>query len=209
MGKSVNRSKELMHDWMGSMAAVLKELEDRAIVAISKRMLPPAIQAQILESIEAERAAVLERIRMLEHSLEILEGHLQQARQQTRATYAEVVTRPLQERVRLDGTRYEKPAQVARMATPETVKANQAAHAISREITRHRTELTHRQVEMHDLQVLERQVRAGITAGLLTITQNWRNSTVVGGLAPLARVGQSFQQTDRFGNDLPLEAQDG
>lgn len=199
-----------MKDFKDRFGVLLRRRKERergqALTDVSRRLLPAALQEQLLEACERERAAVLARIEQVDRDLELLEGRRLEALQAMRATIRPLAS-PARTVRRLDGSTFERRGRVGvGVATPATAAANQALQRVLEDIAARKEERAYRLSELGQILRIENQTRAGAVSGLLAITATWRNRIDVGSFLPAAKLGRSY--SDAAGNPLPPEALD-
>ena len=197
----------VMKTFKDRMTAMMsRRQQQREIVDVSRRLLPAALQEQILEACQRERTAVLARIAEIEEGLARIAEIEEAAKEAYQATLKPIVERPRPVR-RLDGTIHERPPRIrSYMTTPATVQAGQPLARSRKHERALQAERAHRHSELGEILRIEDQTRAGVVTGLLFVVTRWRNRVDGGKLLPAAKLGRSY--SDAAGNPLPPEALD-
>jgi hypothetical protein len=186
-------------------------LKRRQIVHVARRAMSTNFAAQLLEGIERERAAILERLDVIEAEIAKLQELRHQARQGVLAGIKRQVDPPKTRR-RLDGTTYIRPERDRGVGqlTEESIRARRAGRRIWQHMRAFAAEKQHRLNELGELNRLQTRAEAGDLTALVAVAEKFKQPVFMMGISQRVKGPNELwgRPSDAAGNLLPEQALD-
>lgn len=200
-----------MKKWIDAAVAQFRgRSERREVIALHARILPEDLRDRLLEGIAQERTRILARLEVIDESMDRLGAMRLEARAAQQAVLIPVAPPAARPRIRLDGSRSERPAASAPtcyMIGKEAIEAGQTIRAIERHLARFKAERLGRVSELGDLRRLDAELEQNLLSSLIRLGEQFREPVLIGALARKVRLGGTFGgYSDASGSPLPPEA---